>query len=292
MSTNIELDAVWAAIPQREALQKRLADVKEKRAAMAPAPDPEEARQAVIAEAAQTVADGKTLPRGVGKKAATAYLDALALSAERQVLADAERTLTGLLADIKETHREDALAALGTRLEDVLSTAREIVARSGRLITADIAVDAGGTAVEDFRELRRLVRRLDDVRDAQRSILMPTDKSSYDPAMSEAIGRGHDEVRNLVADPAPEHLEKVLSHTVPRTVEFLIWLAESGRAWVPESEAALLAERMPADVGAEDRPVTYTTHTEPEQPRGPIHRGGQGIPSLPGTAPNLSFRQN
>ena len=277
MSSNPEYDAVWSAIPERAKIEATLVDIRDKRAALEPVSDPDEARQEVINSAAQAVADGKAMPRGVGAKAAKAYTDALAKHAEWQILRDAEDALKARLERVRDDYREDALEELGKRLDDVMQQTRAIVERVGHVVTADAAIEAD--AVDEWRELRRLLSRLDDIRSAQRSILMPTDRDSFNPAVSEANARGHAELRGLAIDPAPSHLRSILSQTTARTVEFLVWLAESGRAWVPESESALLGEMAPVDVSEPDGSPTFQPREIPNQPRGPVHRGGGEIPT-------------
>ena len=283
MTNNPELDAVWATIPERADVEKAIADLKAYKASLTPAPNPDDARNAVIGEAAAAVIAGGQFPRDLGKRAAAAYTDALAANAEWAAAGDAERGLKARLESVREVYRGDLLDALGSRLDALLSDVRTIVARSGHIIDGDAAIEAGGTAVEDYASLRALLKRLGDITAALRHVLAPgTDASG----LAEAYRRGHDAVRGLTSEPVPAHIEDALLHKEPRGIEYLLWLSECGRAWVPTSEAALLAERLMPDFGIPDGPIKdYTPAVRPiSAPPQPVRTGFERTPDISMTA--------
>jgi hypothetical protein len=273
---NPELAAAWEAVPERAAVEAALASVRERKASMKPTVDPESARQAVIGAAVDALCDGEALPKDLGKKAADAFTSALAAQAEWAAVCTAEATLKDRLSYTMDVWRDDALEALGERLADILADVRAIVARSGRLVDGDAAIAAGPTGLADYEALRKLLVRLSNLRAAQRSILKPLfrdDPQAFE--MAAAYRAGMDEVTGLRTNPAPEHIEAVITGKAPRDIEYMIWLSECGRAYVPASTSELLAQRFMAEVGTPDsyvhilNPRVTPARPAAEQPRAP-----------------------
>ncbi|MFF7194520.1 hypothetical protein ACFZAM_12495 [Streptomyces sp. NPDC008079] len=243
----------------------------------------------MISDAVMAVTTGSPWPKDVGKKAVAAYTDALAPHAETAAVLAAEKAAQTNVESVREVYREDALEALGGSLTALMDEVRTIVARSGRITDGDAAITAGGTAVEDYATLTRLVGRLENIRQAQRSVMAPIDLTTPTPGLADAYRNGHDEVTGLRADPAPAHIVPALLRRKPRGVEYLIWLAESGRAWVPTSEADLLMERRMPDIGVPDGPVRdMSPRVVPIQaPPAVVHHAAERTPDL-----QLTMRNN
>ena len=227
---NSELQAAWTAVPGVASAEKTLADVKARRAtARAVAGSPAEARTAVINAAAETVAAGGKMPAGVGAKAADAYLAALAAAAEFEVLAAAQLALEQRLTFLKANDAaDDALRALNVRLSTLLDEARPIVERLAGVETAEDAVDAGGSAADDLRRIRQLVRTVSDVRQAQGTISQGAGVIGGPLSMLRKVC-GH--ARGLASDAAPSVvLDEIADGR--HGIRYLRWLVTVD-AWAP-----------------------------------------------------------
>ncbi|CAL9377881.1 hypothetical protein [Streptomyces sp. enrichment culture] len=251
--------SVWDAVPDVVQAEKQLKETEDRLRVLPPSPTPDEARQAVIDAAveAQRV-DGAPIPADIGEKAAGAYTAALAPHAERLALATAVNALRRRLPLLKSRGSRAVLAALAAQLDGVLAEVREITDRSGRLDAAT-AIDAGEQGIADYRRLTELVSVVDDVRKTQRSVYGETGDKGV---LASLYRQGHDQFRGIPttqpddvgqwsrAEPSgalPADVLDVVQGRRRRDVSFLLYMAESGRAWLPLDVEELEAEARGAE---------------------------------------------
>ncbi|MEU0225229.1 hypothetical protein ABZ177_12870 [Streptomyces sp. NPDC006284] len=257
--------SVWDAVPDVQVAEKQLKETEERLSSLPRTPTPEEARQEVIdvaVEAQRT--DGAPIPADIGERAAEAYTAAIAPHAERLALATAVNALRRRMPLLKSRGSRSVLAALSAQLDDVLTEVREIVARSGHL-DADSAIEAGEQGLTDYRRLRELVGVVDDIRTTQRSVYAATGDAGV---LASLYRQGHDQFCGIPAqegddgspyrrtphpDALPADVLDVVQGRRRRDVPFLIYMAESGRAWLPvDLEELTGAARDAEDVGTPD----------------------------------------
>lgn len=277
--------SVWDAVPDVVQAEKQLKETEERLRALPSTPTPEEARQAVIDAAVDAQrTDGAPIPADIGEQAAGAYTAALAPHAERLALATAVNALRRRLPLLKSRGSRAVLAALSAQLDDVLTEVREILARSGHL-DADSAIEAGEQGLTDYRRLRELVAVVDDIRRTQRSVYAETGDKGV---LASLYRQGHDQFRGIpVAQDEdgsqwrrterpgalPADVLDVVQGRRRRDVPFLIFMAESGRAWLPvdveglEDEARDAEDLGTPDDGANPFYQRETTVIEPSAPR-------------------------
>ncbi|MEV6055006.1 hypothetical protein [Streptomyces sp. NPDC052107] len=197
---------------------------------------------------------GGSWPKDVGTKAAKTYADADAVLVERQARQRAVTKAEWLLHDALSDHAGKALAYLGKRLDDVLSAARTAVEAIGGARTAEDVIEAGGDAVAAWTRLRELTQDLENIRQAQWSLLAPrTPGHGAGNADSRVhvwrrAAAGH--VRGLNAADAPAFVRDAII-TGRVTLEFLRWTASQEGAYVPRSD-----DEIEADIAA-SRPDAF-----------------------------------
>ncbi|MFH8803219.1 hypothetical protein ACH4F6_27060 [Streptomyces sp. NPDC017936] len=156
------------------------------------------------------------------------------------------------------------LEALAAQLDDVLSETRTVIERSGHL-DADSAIEAGEQGLTDYRRLRELVGVVDEIRKTQRSVYAEVGDAGV---LASLYRQGHDQFRDVPTmrrDEGGSPYQGVIAGTLPadvmavvtgrrrRDVPFLIYMAESGRAWLPvDVEELAEVSRGAEDVGTPD----------------------------------------
>ncbi|MFE6471494.1 hypothetical protein ACFVGP_09105 [Streptomyces rochei] len=276
--------SVWDAVPDVVQAEKLLKETEERLRALPPTPTPEEARQAVIDAAVDAQrTDGAPIPADIGERAAGAYTAALAPHAERLALATAVNALKRRLPLLKSRGSRSVLAALSAQLDDVLAEVREITDRSGRLDAAT-AIDAGEQGVADYRRLTELVAVVDDIRKTQRSVYGETGDKGV---LASLYRQGHDQFCGIPttqpddvgqwsrAEPSgalPADVLEVVQGRRRRDVPFLLYMAESGRAWLPLDVEELEDEARGAEntgTPEGDRNPFYQRETAVSEPSAP-----------------------
>ncbi|MET7756798.1 hypothetical protein ABZT27_19165 [Streptomyces sp. NPDC005389] len=234
-----------------------------------PSPTPDEARQAVLDDAVSAlVRDGEQIPPDIGEQASAAYTAALAPHSERLALRLAISTLRRRMPYLKAQGATGVLNALAARLDDVVSEARAIVERSGRL-DGDAAIEGGEQGIADYKRLQELVGVVNDIRRTQRSVYQEIGDTGV---LSSLYRDGHDEFRGVRGTPLPADVLDVVQGRKRRGVPFLIFMAETGRAWVATSVDELTDEaRAAEDLGVPDDGANPFWHREtpiqqPSQP--------------------------
>lgn len=247
------LDEAWASVPDVVRLEKVKADVDAKKEAFGAYDLPERARDQSIDDAVRAAIESGKWPADAGRKAAKAYREAVERQSAGLALWEAARRLDEAVRCARVDNAEDALAFLGERLRDFMEEAQAAAADLGGVISADGAIAKGGKALDAWRTLTALLGVLRDIRAAQRSVLVPTGDAGRYGALQRA---GHNEVKGMDANNIPDWAADAM-RAQEFTVPYLVWLANSGAAWVPTSFSDLEAEAaVAADVGISDGPVT------------------------------------
>jgi hypothetical protein len=261
--------SVWDAVPDVVQAEKLLDETQERLRTLPQSPSPEQAQQAVIDAAVEAMrTDGAPIPADVGERAAEAHRGALALYAERLALHSAVNSLRRRIPFLKSRGSRTVLGALATQLDEVLTEVREIIARSGRL-DGDSAIEAGEQGIADYKRLRELVGVVDEIRRVQRSVYGEIGDSGV---LASLYRDGHDQFRGVRAEPLPTNVQAVVTGRRRRDVPFLLYMADSGRAWLPVDVEELTDEARDAeDVGTPDdgrNPFWQreTTVSEPSAP--------------------------
>ncbi|MFE9811353.1 hypothetical protein [Streptomyces sp. NPDC005548] len=254
MTDNPELSAALAVVPEIARTEALLRDATKRRREHAAGVVPDVARTKVINDAVEAFQADGSWPSDLGKRAAKAHTTALEWESER-LARDLAVTSTELLAyDTRQAFSADALEHLGTRLDAILSDAREAAEILGGVRTADGAIKAGAGVVEAWGRLQGLVDDLTKVRSAQWELLLPRLRPG-DPA------GGYDESRRALRgwktdgfgevsgslDNVPESVrEATRSGWYSETV--LLWLASAGTAKVPTTFEELQDDATAADL--------------------------------------------
>jgi hypothetical protein len=292
MTTNPELSAALAVVPEIARTEALLEAAKKQLREHPRGTSPERARHDVIDAAVHTFQADGSWPKDIGKRAAKAYTEASEWEAER-IARDLAKDSTELLAyDTRLLYSTDALMHLGTRLDDVLSDAREAAETLGDVRTADAAIKAGGAIVAAWGRLQGLVDDVVNIRAAQwhfltpplrpRSIAGDGDTEEH-RNLREWKGDGHGEVRGIRPSDVPAFaLDAMRSKRYTPT--YVLWLTGTGAAYVPTSY-----DDLKADVEASKEPVSYTdnetsryrpTVTPIPMPPAPELTGAERTPAL------------
>ncbi|MEU9704272.1 hypothetical protein [Streptomyces sp. NPDC047981] len=237
---NPELTAALAEVPEI----KRTEDAHEaatKLLARHPAgEEPDRARARVVDEVVHGFAATGKWPADVGTRVASAYTEALAWEAERLALKAAVDYTRELAADTREALAGDALAHLGRRLSDVLSDARSAAESLVGVATAEEAIRAGGDALSAWSRLQSLTVDVANIREAQWAVHLPPlrrhQRAGDDPRRAKLQSwkrAGHGETRGYRPDDVPEFALQAMRHQ-RYTVNYVVWLAQLGTAYVPE----------------------------------------------------------
>ncbi|MFI5795158.1 hypothetical protein [Streptomyces sp. NPDC051677] len=281
--TNPELAAALGHVPEIERTEKLLADAKKRLRDHPAGVDPDAARNDVIDGAVLAFQTDGTWRANIGRDAAKAHAEASAWQAERMARSRAVDSTARLAYDTRQDYSADALAYLGTRLEEVLSDARTAAETLGDVRSADDAIKAGGDVVAAWGRLQGLVVDLVNIRAGQWELLLPRLRPG------DAVG-GFDEERRKVrawrSDGYGEtrgRLDDVPAFALDAmrrqqyTEAYLLWLARVGTAYVPTS-----VENLEADVMAATEPVMHDDH-------GPLVDYSPYVTPLPAPVPSQVY---
>ncbi|MET9206653.1 hypothetical protein ABZW38_16035 [Streptomyces bacillaris] len=238
---NPALEAAHRAVPEIAEWHDR----KQRVAQLAhdtPAVDSPEIEARKVADEALTefLATG-TWPADVEARAQAAYTRAAGAQAVRARLLEANREYThpSALTTLREIHRTEILAALGSQLDDLLAQARKHTSDLGAIRTADDALTAGGKTAEAYTKLRALVPALANIRAAQWDALKMGELTGAGSLFQRAKDSGFGDVRG-VTDYTPA--EQFLAMQEQRyDVGHLVYLAQIGTAYVPEDVETVIS---------------------------------------------------
>ncbi|MFD8028971.1 hypothetical protein ACFV3F_09440 [Streptomyces sp. NPDC059717] len=274
--TNPELAAARASVPEIADAERKLQAAKVLLADAPHAEAPDAAREAVIAKAAEDFLSGVAWPKDLGKRAAKAYDEADAVLVDRQARQLAVQQAEWAVYEAVELYTEDALAFLGTRLEELLSDARTALETVGSVNTADAAIEAGVDVVAAWSRLQSLVRDVHSVREAQWTLLrgpkIPGAPAGGDWPSRQWMNKGFGHVRGLHPDEAPEAVRAALRDRRV-TLDYLRWIAARDDGYVPSSESALEGDvallTTPISFDDSDRLVDMSPVELPPRPTRP-----------------------
>ncbi|MFE1363171.1 hypothetical protein ACFW84_02865 [Streptomyces anulatus] len=246
--SNPEEIAALAAVPDIERTRKLHESAKTRLARHPAGEAPDHARNSVVEAVVAEFQTSGTWPRDVGARAAKAFTDALEWEAERLALQRAVDVTDDLAHATRETLSDDALAFLGVRLKDILSTAREAAQTLGDIQSAEDAIRAGGDAVGAWSTLSALLDDYRNVRSAQWEFLTPQmgrldvaglDNGRKNVRQWKRDGHGH--VMGFDPDNVPADVLTAMQ-TARYDVAYLRWIASIGTAYVPGSRDELETE--------------------------------------------------
>ncbi|MET9409704.1 hypothetical protein ABZX90_28635 [Streptomyces sp. NPDC002935] len=250
-STNPELTAAWATVPDVAKAQGRHAEAVRLRRAFPSGVAPAQALTAVQDTAIATLTATGKWPANFAKDAAKAHAEAVVWEAEVVALRRAEDVLKYAAEDTRDSMAPDVLAHLGSRLDEILTAAKDASTALGDVTTADEAIDAGGDALNAWRRLTTLLGDLRNVRAAQWDVLRGVSGDDERAQMRTWIAQGHGEVRGIRLDDVPAHVRDAM-RTQTYSIAQLVWVAHSEAGYVPTS-----FDELRATVEAATEPVTY-----------------------------------
>ncbi|MEY2241594.1 hypothetical protein AB8A21_01310 [Streptomyces sp. BF23-18] len=266
-STNPELTAAWATVPDVATAQERYTEAVRLRHSFPSGATPAAALASVQDEAIATLTATGKWPADFAKRAAKAHAEALVWEAEATALRRAEDMLKFAAEDARDSMAPDVLAYLGGRLDEILTSAKDASAALGDVTTADEAIDAGGDALDAWRRLTGLVADLRNVRAAQWDVLRSVSYSDEQARMRNWMAEGHGEVRGVRLDDVPEHVKGAVRNQSYGPAQ-LVWLAHSGAAYVPTSfddlEAHVMAATEPISHNDSGPLYDYSPRVTPE----------------------------
>ncbi|MFD4553259.1 hypothetical protein ACFWP5_02895 [Streptomyces sp. NPDC058469] len=290
MTTNPELSAALAVVPEIARTEALLEDAKKRLREHPSGVVPDVARNEVIDAAVRAFQADGSWPRDVGKRAAKAHVEASEWHAERIARDQAKKSTELLAYDTRVLYSADALEHLGTRLDDVLSDAREAAEVLAGVRSADAAIKAGGAVVEAWGRLQGLLVDLTNIRAAQWELILPRLRpgdavGGFDEERRKVRAwrsDGHGEIRSRLDDVPGFALEAMRSQRY--TEVYLLFLADVGTTYVPTS-----ATDLEAHVVAATDPISYTddqtsryrpTVTPIPTPPAPALTGAERTPAL------------
>lgn len=276
MTTNTELEAAHAKVPE---IARTTSLVEEARRRLRDHPmgtAPDVARNAVINEAVSKFQADGSWPADLGKRCARAFTSALEWESERWARERAKESTEVLAYDVRQTLSADALAHLGTRLDEVLSAALTAAETLGDVRSADEAIKVKNGAVEAWERLQELTVDLTNIRAAQWALLNPgmrprsiagdgdTDERRN---LRKWRSQGYGEVRGRIDD-VPARIREA-ARTGRYDEADLLWLASAEGAYVPTSYADLqddvnVADLIDVTAGSDGSFVDYTPRVTPE----------------------------
>ncbi|MET7369223.1 hypothetical protein ABZS61_25870 [Streptomyces sp. NPDC005566] len=217
---------------------------------------------------------GADFPDDIGKVVADAYRDALEGESERIALGTAVTYLKNHLDYLRTTEAETALEALGAQLRDF----RAEVPNLGGARTAEGVIEVGGKAPQAWKTPSAMLGKLRAIRQAQHDTLRPLGDGQRLRQLKDA---GHFEVAGLSPGDVPADIVTAMT-SGHYTVDYLVYLANIGTAWVPGSFEELEGEESVPDVGIPDGPLRDYTPTETPVPKPPApeRTGAERSPEL------------
>lgn len=238
---NPALEAAYATIPELVEHHERKRRVDELHRIVPTADAPEIAAQKLVNEAVEEYLRTGTMPADVEARATEAYTAAVGAHALRFVVgrlyAGSAHTLT--LEALREVNAPAILAALGAQLADLLKEARKHTDALGSTRTADEAITAGGTVAEAYTALRALLPTLRDIRSGQWDVLRLSQLTGPSSPYQRAKDSGFGDVQGVNDDTPRGQFTAMQNQRY--TLDHLVWLAQIGTAYVPESVEDILA---------------------------------------------------
>ncbi|MFB7479005.1 hypothetical protein ACFUEM_02490 [Streptomyces anulatus] len=237
-----------------------------------PAVDSPEIEARKVADEALTefLATG-SWPADVDERAQAAYTRAAGAQAVRARLLEANQEYThpSTMTTLREIHRPEILAALGSQLDDLLTQARKHTSDLGAVRTADEALTAGGKTAEAYTKLRALVPTLVGIRAAQWDALKMGELTGVSSPFQRAKDSGFGDVQGVNDDtPAEQYLAMQEQRY---DVGHLVWLALIGTAYVPEDVETVISaqdayEQRNAEPDPEPRVLEVREEVNPPAP--------------------------
>lgn len=271
-STNPELTAAWATVPDVAKLQERHAEAVRLRRAFPSGLTPEAALAAVQDRAIATLTDTGKWPATFARDAAKAHAEAVVWQAEAVALRRAEDGLKFAAEDIRDVMSPNVLTHLDGRLSEILAAARDASAALGDITTPEQAIDAGGDALDAWRRLTGLVADLRNVRAAQWDVLRSVSLGDDLARLRRWADEGHGEVRGVLLGDVPAHVRSAVRNQSYGIAQ-LVWLAHSGAGYVPTS-----FEDLEAHVTAATEPISHNDS-------GPLYDHSPRVVPLPAPTP-------
>ncbi|MFF5537873.1 hypothetical protein ACFY71_36345 [Streptomyces cinerochromogenes] len=223
---------------------------------------------AVQDAAIATFTDTGKWPSTFARDAAKAHADALVWEAEAQALRRLEEGSKAEAEYLREQLSSDVLAHLDGRLKGILSAAKDAGTALGGVTSAEQAIDAGADALDAWRRLTGLLSDFRNVRAAQWDVLRAVSYEDDRARIRQWVADGHGELRGVRIDDIPPHIAGVMRSRA-YTVQYLVWLANSGAGYVPTS-----VDELAANVEAAQEPVTYDD-------RGPLRDYSPRVTPIP-----------
>ena len=253
-STNPELTAAWATVPDVAKAQERHEAAVKLRRDFPRGRTPAEALTAGQAEAVAAFADTGKWPSTFAKDAAKAHADALVWEAEFIALRNLEDVTKAAAEDLRDSLSVDVLEHLHSRLDEILDAAKAAGETLGDVTTAEQAIEAGGDVLDAWRRLTSLLKEYRNIRDAQWDVLRAVSGEEARMRTRRWRDAGHGEVKDVRVDEIPAHIRDVMRSSA-YTVEYLVWVAQSGSAFVPTSY-----DDLEFSVTASMEPMAYDDH--------------------------------
>ncbi|WP_329078331.1 hypothetical protein [Streptomyces niveus] len=280
-SMNTQLEAAHAAVPEIADHHRRRALTAELLDQLPSTDSPEREAQRVADVAVEEYLASGVWPDDVEERAQEAYARAAGAHAVRSRLSTLHRDFidSDPLKALREAHRTEILASLGSQLDDLLTEARKHTTALGPVRTADEALAAGGDAATAYTALRALVPVLTNIRAAQWTTLGLGEVAGPRSLLQRAKDSGFGDVQGISDDTPAEQFRAMQERAY--TLDHLVWLAQmNGVAYVPESVEDVIAaqdayeqrdaEPAPAPVVLEVREVPNVPAPQPRAPR-PVH---------------------
>lgn len=280
-STNVELVAAWATVPEAAKAQERYEAAVKLRREFPRGQTPAEALAAVQAEAVATFCDTGKWPSTFAKDAAKAHADALVWEAEASALRHLEDVTKATAEHLRDSLSVDVLEHLDGRLREILDAAKSAGEALGDVSTAEAAIEAGAEALDAWRRLTSLVKDYRNVRAAQWDVLRAVSGEDERAQMRRWRAQGHGEIKGIRIDDVPSHILDAL-RSGAHDVRSLVWVAQSGAGYVPASYDDLEAEVMAATepVAYDDSgPIRdYSPRVVPERTYRPVNTHRDPVP--------------
>ncbi|MET9748966.1 hypothetical protein ABZZ92_25110 [Streptomyces ardesiacus] len=266
-TTNPELVAAWATVPDVAKAQERHEAARKLRREFPRGKTPAEAVAAVQADAVARFADTGKWPTTFAKDAAKAHADALAWEAEAEALWSLERSTEAAAEHLRDSLSADVLAHLDGRLTEILDAAKSAAETLGDVTTAEQAIEAGADVQDAWRRLTGLVKEYRNVREAQWDVLRSVSGEDQRARIRGWRMQGHGEIKEVRMADVPARIVDAMASGA-HDVETLVWIAQSGAGYVPESY-----DDLEFHVTTATEPVAYDDH-------GPIDISPRVLPPL------------
>ncbi|MEU2093641.1 hypothetical protein ABZ741_39240 [Streptomyces globisporus] len=238
---NPALEAAYAAIPELVEHRERKERIGELHRTVPTAEAPEIAAQKVVNEALEEYLRTGVMPADVEARATEAYTASVGAHALRSAVGTlyAGSVHTQTLEALREANAPEILAALGAQLAALLKEARKHTEALGAVRTADEALTEGGKAAEAYTALRALLPTLRDIRSGQWDTLRLGQLTGPGCLYQRAKDSGFGDVQGVNDDTPRGQFTAMQNQRY--TLDHLVWLAQIGTAYIPESVEDILA---------------------------------------------------